>query len=108
VRYRILRERLAQQDIDGHADYIARDRPLSALEFVDAVERAFARLAEMPELGSARAFHHTRLAGIRMWPVPDFLNYLIFYRVVDESIQVLRVLRASQDYTRFFHEEGTC
>ena len=48
VRYRILRERLAQQDIDGHADYIARDRPLSALEFVDAVERAFARLAEMP------------------------------------------------------------
>ena len=48
MRYRILRERLAQQDIDGHADYIARDRPLSALEFVDAVERAFARLAEMP------------------------------------------------------------
>lgn len=43
MSYRILRERLAQQDIDEHADYIARDRPRSALEFVDAVERALAR-----------------------------------------------------------------
>lgn len=108
MSYRILRERLAQQDIDEHADYIARDRPLSALEFVDAVEGAFARLADMPELGSPRAFHQTRLAGIRMWPVTGFRNYLIFYRVVDESIQVLRILHAAQDYTRFFQEEGTC
>lgn len=108
MSYRILRERLAQQDIDEHADYMARDRPRSALEFVDAVERALTRLADMPELGSPRAFRHTRLAGIRMWPVPGFHNYLIFYRVVDESIQVLRVLRAAQDYTRFFHEDDPC
>ena len=43
-----------------------------------------------------------------MWPVTGFRHYLIFYRVVDESIQVLRVLHAAQDYTRFFQEEGTC
>lgn len=76
MSYRILRKRLAQQDIDKHADYIARDRPLSALEFVDAVERVLARLADRPELGSPRAFHQTRLAGIRMWPVTGFRNYL--------------------------------
>jgi plasmid stabilization system protein ParE len=37
-----------------------------------------------------------------MWPVPQFQNYLIFYRVPGEEIQVLRILHAAQDYTRFF------
>jgi len=108
VSLRVLRERLAQQDIDAHADYIARERPLSALAFVDALEQDFARLAEMPGLGSPRAFQHTRLEGIRMWPVTGFTNYLIFYRVVDDVIQILRVLHAAQDYTRFFNEDAPC
>ena len=103
---RVLRERLAQQDMDAHADYMARERPVSALAFVDAVERDLARLAEMPGLGSPRAFQHTRLAGIRMWPVTGFTHYLIFYRVVDDVLQILRVLHAAQDYTRFFREDG--
>ena len=40
---RVVYERLARQDIDEHADYIAEERPLSALEFVDAIERDVAR-----------------------------------------------------------------
>lgn len=40
---RIVYERLARRDIDEHADYIARARPLSALAFVDAVEGDVAR-----------------------------------------------------------------
>jgi toxin ParE1/3/4 len=108
VSKRIVYERLARQDIDEHADYIAQDRPLSALEFVDAIERDVARLADMPELGSPRAFQHTRLVGIRMWLVTGFRNYLLFYRVVGDALQVLRVLHAAQDYTRFFHQDESC
>ncbi len=108
MRLRVLRERLAQQDIEAHADYIARERPQSALAFVDAVERDLARLAEMPGLGSPRAFQQTQLAGIRMLAVTGFRNYLIFYRVVDDVLQVLRVLHAAQDYTRFFHDDDPC
>lgn len=104
----LVRARLAQQDIDAHANYIAHERPRSALAFVDAVEQDFARLAAMPGLGSPRAFQQTRLAGIRMWPVTGFPNYLIFYRVVDDLLQVLRVLHAAQDYTRFFREDDPC
>ena len=62
----------------------------------------------MPELGSPRAFQQTRLAGIRMWLVTGFRNYLLFYRVVGDELQVLRVLHAAQDYTRFFHEDEPC
>lgn len=103
---RIVYERLARRDIDEHADYIARERPLSALAFVDAVEGDVARLAAMPELGSPRAFQHTRLAGIRLWSVTGFRNYLLFYRVMGDELQVLRVLHAAQDYTRFFREDA--
>jgi toxin ParE1/3/4 len=105
VSLRVVYERLARQDIDEHADYIAEERPLSALEFVNAIERDVVRLAEMPALGSPRAFQHPRLAGIRMWVLTGFRNYLLFYRVAGDALQVLRVLHAAQDYTRFFHED---
>jgi plasmid stabilization system protein ParE len=75
---------------------------------VNAIEHDVARLAEMPELGSPRAFQHPRLAGIRMWVVTSFRNYLLFYRVAGHELQVLRVLHAAQDYTRFFHEDEPC
>jgi toxin ParE1/3/4 len=91
VSLRVVYERLARQDIDEHADSIAEERPLSALEFVDAIERDVARLAEMPELGSSRAFQHPRLAGIRMWVLTGFRNYLLFYRVAGDALQVLHV-----------------
>ena len=102
---RVVYERLARQDIDEHADSIAEERPLSALESVDAIERDVARLAERLALGSPRAFQHRRLAGIRMWVLTGFRNYLLFYRVAGDALQVLRVLHAAQDYTRFFHED---
>jgi plasmid stabilization system protein ParE len=40
-----------------------------------------------------------------MWPVPEYPSYLIFYRVAGDVLQVLRILRAAQDYTRFFRED---
>ena len=53
---RVVLERHAEEDFTAHVDYIARDRPAAALAFIDAVENAFARLAAMPEIGTARPF----------------------------------------------------
>jgi toxin ParE1/3/4 len=106
VSYRVVRERLAEIDLIKHVTYIARDRPSVALRFIDAVERAFERLAAMPEIGPVRQFHSPRLLGIRMWPVPDFRNYLIFYRFVAEEIQILRILHAARDLETALEEES--
>lgn len=99
---RVVLERHAEEDLDEQVSFIARDNPTEALAFLDAIEQAFARLAERPNIGSARAFRNARLEGIRMWPVPAYPNRLIFYRVTDDVIQILRILHAAQDYTRFF------
>jgi toxin ParE1/3/4 len=102
VTRRVVLERHAEEDLDEQAAFIARDNPAEAVAFLDAVEHACARLVEYPDIGSVRAFRHTRLEGIRMWPVPEYPNRLIFYRVTDDAIHILRILHAAQDYTRFF------
>ncbi|HEX9867839.1 MAG TPA: type II toxin-antitoxin system RelE/ParE family toxin [Candidatus Tectomicrobia bacterium] len=102
---RVVRERLAELDLTEHVTYLARDRPSAALRFIDAVERAFERLAAMPEIGPVHQFRNPRLRGIRMWPVPDFRNYLIFYRIAADEIQILRVLHAARDLESALEEE---
>jgi len=59
----------------------------------------------MPELGPVRQFHNPLLQGIRMWPVPDFRNYLIFYWIAADEIQILRVLHAARDLEMALEEE---
>ena len=41
-------------------------------------------------------------AGVRLWPVARYRNYLILYRIEPAQIRVLRVLHAAQDWTCFF------
>jgi plasmid stabilization system protein ParE len=40
--------------------------------------------------------------GVRLWPVFQYRNYLVLYRIEPELIRVLRILNAAQDWTRFF------
>jgi toxin ParE1/3/4 len=106
VSYRVVRERLAETDLIEHVTYIAGDRSSAALRFIDAVEGAFERLAAMPEIGPVRQFRNPRLLGIRVWPVPSFRNYLIFYRIAADEIQILRVLHAARDLESALEEES--
>ena len=97
MKRRVVRTGLAEVDLLEHLDYIAVNNPDAALRFVDTVEQAFARLSEMPEIGDLRAFANPRLAGVRVWPVPKFSRYLIFYQVTQDSIRILRVLHGARD-----------
>jgi plasmid stabilization system protein ParE len=35
-----------------------------------------------------------------MWRVRDFAKYLIFYRTLEDRLEIERVIHAAQDYTR--------
>jgi len=41
-----------------------------------------------------------------MWPVPGFRNYLIFYRIAADDIQILRVLHAARDLESTLEDES--
>ena len=104
MKKRIYRERLAEQDLLDHIDYLTQERPEAAIRFIDAVEQAFDRLAEMPEIGTPRIFSNPRLEGVRLWLVPGFENYLIFYQFIHDEIRVLRILYGSQDIRSIMEE----
>ena len=84
--------------------YIGQDAPEAALRFLDAVEATLRLLAENPELGPAREFERSELAGLRFFPVKGFDKHLIFYRLVPHGIEVLRVLHGARDLGAIFDE----
>jgi toxin ParE1/3/4 len=93
----VYRLALAEQDLLDHFEHLLSERPEAALRFVDAIEAAFERLAYMPLIGVSRPFRKAGLEDIRMWPVPDFENFLIFYRPLTRGIEIVRVLYGTRD-----------
>ncbi|TAF91716.1 MAG: type II toxin-antitoxin system RelE/ParE family toxin [Oscillatoriales cyanobacterium] len=39
----------------------------------------------------------SRMGEIRQWRIKDFQDYLIFYRIQDDRVEVLRVLHGARD-----------
>jgi len=101
---RVHLRRAAQDDIDDHFLFIAQESVAAALRFHDAARSALDRLGEVPEIGQRRQTTNTALAGLRMWPIPDFPNYLIFYFAHEDGIDVVRVLHARRDLGSILEE----
>jgi toxin ParE1/3/4 len=90
----------ARSDITRNYEYLAQFNPDVALRFFDATRYSFAEIAHNPEIGSVYPVKNPRLQGLRKWQVKDFRKYLIFYRVQETSIEILRVLQGNQDINR--------
>ena len=90
----------AEQDIMAYGDYLAERNPAVALRFADAVDATIEMLCRNPNLGER--LHADLLGEIRYRTVIDFRNYLIFYRRVDDVLEIVRVLHGARDYTQFF------
>lgn len=84
-------------DIEEHAWFIFADNEEAGLRFPFACDATFERLAEDPHIGSARRFLHSRLSGLRMWPVKGFPNHLVFYRPLDDGVEIVRVLHGARE-----------
>jgi toxin ParE1/3/4 len=96
----------ARADINHNYDYLSKINPDSALKFFDSTRQSFAEIARNPEIGRIYPINNPRLKGLRKWQVRDFRKYLIFYRVQETSIEILRVLQGSQDINRILTDES--
>lgn len=76
----------AESDIAEISVYIAYDSKAAAHRWAETIFTQCERLADMPEIGSAR--DEIRL-GLRMMPTG---NYVILYRKASDGIEVVRVL----------------
>ena len=93
----IVRDR-ATQDIRRQANYIlamgSRDAAERLLEFA---EYAFTQLAITPNMGRVVQLPLSDMGTIRQWRIKNFKDYLIFYRVLEDRVEILRVLHGMRD-----------
>ena len=91
--------RLALNDLDEAADYIAQDNPEAASRVLKRISNAVRILAEHPHLGRAGRVPGTRELMISGTP------FIVPYRVIENTVQVLRVLHAKRKWPSRFEKE---
>jgi toxin ParE1/3/4 len=102
VSLHVVKRPRARRDIVEIAVFIAQDSLDSSDRFLDDIELTFEALARMPRVGALCRFRNPRFAGVRVWRVRGFENYLIFYRPRQDGIEVLRVIHGARDLTSLF------
>jgi toxin ParE1/3/4 len=101
----VLKRPKAKQDLLDHFVYIDEHNPAAAERFLDAAESAFNRLAQFPRMGRRWDSPLPHLAELRSWTLPRFRNYRIFYRPLDDGIEVVRVLYARRDLQKLLDDQ---
>ena len=82
----------ARTDLDEIWFYIAQDNVDAADKFIHAIVSRFPKLAAMPQLGRRREELSPRL---RSFPVG---RYVLFYRPLENVIEIARVLHGARDF----------
>jgi toxin ParE1/3/4 len=90
----------AELDAFGYFQRINASNPKVAAQFLTAIDRTVEGLAEHPFVGRLRQFRGKDLQGIRSWRVDDFENYLIFYRITEQRLEVLRIKHGAMNFPR--------
>lgn len=83
----------AESGLEQIADFIAQGSPLRAVTFIEELRQAAMALADMPQAFPLVPRFERR--GIRRRVHRD---YLIFYRVSEDRIEILQVLHGARDY----------
>ena len=81
----------AHCDLEEVDDYLARRDVKAARDFIFRIVEIFELLAEHPEIGRRRPELKT---GLRSFPVG---NYVVYYRVADRRVQILRDSHGARD-----------
>jgi plasmid stabilization system protein ParE len=57
-------------------------------------------------MGALREIGNPALKGLRLWPVKDFDELLIFYVVAGDTVRVIRILHGKRDIDRILKKES--
>ena len=94
----------ARADLYDHFLYTGERQYDAATRFLRQARRAFVDLAEMPMSGRAMETDDPALNGIRIGHIAGYRRYLIFYRPLDDGVDILRVLHGGRDLPSILSE----
>lgn len=93
---RLLFTQQAEADLEAIGDHIALNNPFRAVTFIQELRRDCMKLQTMPERNPLMERH--RSSGIRR---RVHGNYLIFYRVSSDAVEIVHVLHGAMDQDDF-------
>jgi len=102
---RIVKHERAQLDLQLRSEYICQYNPRAALRFLDAAEATIRQLAASPGIGTRFDPDQPSLAELRFFPINGFKNDLVFYRLIPDGIEIVRVLHGARDIGRILAEQ---
>ena len=100
----IRRTKQVRQDIIDIYIYIGQRNPDAAERVVDAIERCIRGLARFSGIGRLWSPADPRLSGMRVVPVLPYRNYLIFFRPVEDRVEIYRVVHGARQLERIVEE----
>jgi toxin ParE1/3/4 len=102
----IVRRPSANRDLVEIFRHYAREAGISVADrFFAQAEATFARLADMPGMGTRYEPEEPLYADLRYFPISRFRMYLVFYRSIPDGIEVLHVLHGARDIAGILAEE---
>jgi toxin ParE1/3/4 len=93
----IRRAKRVRQDIIDIYRHIHQQNPAAAEKVLDAIERSINSLIDMPGVGHYWNSPDPRLQAMRVVCVRPYRNYLIFFRVAPNHIEVFRVVHGMRE-----------
>jgi toxin ParE1/3/4 len=105
MKYRLRVLPAAAADVESAFGFIASDSLSGALKFYDAVDRTFRQITEHPARWPRYELGRFGLAGIRKCAVAGFRNFLIFYRIANDAVEIVRVLHGARDIPSILADE---
>ena len=96
---RIIRSQESLDDVVGIGMYIGQDNPAAAKRMVRKIEERIQLLSDFPRSGTKRPDLADNLRCVAEG------NYVIFFRPLDDGIEVVRVIHGARDYETMFREE---
>jgi toxin ParE1/3/4 len=85
-------------DVLAQADwYEPQSNRTLGVRWERAVTATTVRLAKTPRAGSPCSFSSPQLKDLRRLPIDDFPSHLVFYRIAQNQIHILRVVHGARD-----------
>lgn len=92
----IIKSPEAKADLVDIWDYIAQSNESGADRLLDSINQKLILISNSPYIGRER---HDLAPGLRSLPVG---SYVIFYRLIGDGIEIVRVLHGARDIENLF------
>lgn len=95
AKYKIEYLPIAYDDLEDIFTYVAADNSSAAVKLLADIDKAILNLEDFPDMGVKPKNRHLVMKSYQLLIVDD---YLVFYVVVDDVIEIRRIISGKRNY----------